>query len=70
MLVSRPSADAEERFLRLSDVEALVGFKSSKIYQLIQDGDFPAPLRLSERTVRWRLTAVRTWMNEQIARCA
>jgi predicted DNA-binding transcriptional regulator AlpA len=38
--------------LRLSQIEALVGFKKSKIYELIREGNFPAPLKIG-RSSRW-----------------
>ena len=41
-----------EILLRLPEVEAVVGVKKSKIYSLVQEGQFPAPVRLGPRSVR------------------
>lgn len=52
-----------EILLRLPEVEAVVGVKKSKIYSLVQEGQFPAPVRLGPRSVRWRLTDVQAWID-------
>ena len=51
-----------ESLLRLPQVEAVVGLKKSKIYSLLQAGQFPAPVRLGPRSVRWKGSAVRAWI--------
>ena len=52
-----------ESLLRLPQVEAVVGLKKSKIYSLLQAGQFPAPVRLGPRSVRWKGSAVRAWID-------
>ena len=52
-----------ESLLRLPEVEAVVGMKKSKIYSLLQEGQFPAPVRLGPRSVRRKASAVRTWID-------
>ena len=52
-----------ESLLRLRQVEAVVGLKKSKIYSLLQAGQFPAPVRLGPRSVRWKGSAVRAWID-------
>ena len=52
-----------ESLLRLPEVEAVVGMKKSKIYSLLQEGQFPAPVRLGPRSVRWKGSAVRAWID-------
>ncbi|GAB3630266.1 transcriptional regulator [Pandoraea terrae] len=44
-----------KRILRRPQVEALVGISRSSIYQRIQEGTFPAPVRLGPRAVGWRV---------------
>ena len=51
-----------ESLLRLPEVEAVVGLKNSKIYSLLQEGQFPAPVRLGPRSVRWKASAVSAWI--------
>lgn len=43
-----------KRILRRAQVEALTGISRSTIYQRIQQGTFPAPVRLGPRAVGWR----------------
>ena len=52
-----------ESLLRLPQVEAVVGLKKSKIYSLLQAGQVPAPVRLGPRSVRWKGSAVRAWID-------
>ena len=52
-----------ESLLRLPQVEAVVGMKKSKIYSLLQEGQFPAPVRLGPRSVRWKASAVSAWID-------
>ena len=52
-----------ESLLRLPEVEAVVGMKKSKIYSLLQEGQFPAPVRLGPRSVRWKASAVSAWID-------
>ena len=61
---ANPTAPAPaESLLRLPQVEAVVGLKKSKIYSLLQAGQFPAPVRLGPRSVRWKGSAVRAWID-------
>jgi len=47
--------------LRLKDVCRLVGLSRSSIYKRVADGTFPRPLRVSERSVRWRMQDLQEW---------
>jgi prophage regulatory protein len=66
--VARPDPPVEPRafhknaFLRLSEVCSLVAISRSTIYKRISDGSFPCPVRLSERSVRWRFEDVANWI--------
>lgn len=52
-----------ERLLRRQDVEGLVGLKHSALYRWMKTGDFPRPVRLGGRAVRWRLSDIEDWMD-------
>ena len=59
-----PTATAPaESLLRLPQVEAVVGLKKSKIYALVQEGQFPAPVKLGPRSVRWKASAILKWLD-------
>ena len=51
-----------ERLIRRPEVEELTGLKKSSIYQKAKDGTFPAPLKISQKAVAWRLGSILDWM--------
>lgn len=55
------------RILRLPAVETAVGFKKSKLYELIQEGQFPQPVRLGNKSVGWLADEVQAWINARAA---
>ncbi|MBW9105087.1 helix-turn-helix transcriptional regulator [Paraburkholderia phenoliruptrix] len=48
--------------LRRRQVEIEVGLKRSTIYQRIQEGTFPRPIRLGERAVGWRAADIERFL--------
>ena len=52
-----------EKLLRVPEVEDLTAMKKSKLYDLVKQGQFPAPVRIGPRAVRWRLSAVQEWIS-------
>lgn len=60
----------EERLIRLPEVKHLTGLGRSQLYALAARGEFPSPLKLSERCSAWRESAVRQWIAERIAQAA
>jgi len=50
------------RVIRRKEVEKLTGLGASSIYALMDKGEFPRPLQISERTVAWRLVEVEEWL--------
>lgn len=52
--------------LRRPQVEAITGLSRSTIYRLVTDGKFPAPIRLTVRSVAWPSDQIESWVN---ARC-
>lgn len=61
----QPLASTSDRLLKLPEVEALVGLKRASIYRFVQAKKFPAPVKLGERAVAWRLSAVDKWIEER-----
>lgn len=62
-----PKLAPGDRFLRLPEVEHLVGMKSSAIYQRVKSGDFPRPLRLAPRCSVFIESQVRQWMHDRVS---
>lgn len=58
----RPTPAEPERLLRRPAVENLTGLGRSRIYQMMQSGDFPRPVRLSTRCVGWRMSDLQAWI--------
>jgi prophage regulatory protein len=54
------------RVLRRKDVEAMTGLSRSSIYQGIQDGAFPRPIKLGPKAVGWVESEVTSWIEERI----
>lgn len=55
-----------DRFIRLPEVEALMGVKKSTIYDMLKKGEFIKPIRFSARAVVWPETAVLQFIQDRI----
>jgi prophage regulatory protein len=51
--------------LRIPDVEKAVGLKKSYIYEAMNRGEFPPPVRLGTRTVAWRSDDIEEWIDSR-----
>ncbi len=58
---SPPPQLREGSLLRLSDICQLFAVSHSSVYRWISDGAFPQPLRVSDKSVRWRAEDIRRW---------
>lgn len=58
-----------DRFMKIEDVEIMVGLKKSAIYDRIKAGSFPRQYLLGKAS-RWKESEVMAWMNEQVQRAA
>ena len=59
----------QNRFIRLPEVEGMVGLGKSAIYAKMKETPptFPKPIKLSRRAVAWSLASVQAWIAAQIA---
>lgn len=55
------------KYLRLPDVKAETGLGKTSIYQLIREGQFPKPVKISSRAVAWREGAIEAWKADRQA---
>lgn len=53
------------KLIRLPDVLSRVGLGRSKVYQLIKEGQFPAPVKIG-RSSLWLEQGVSAWINERL----
>ncbi|MGN6850084.1 MAG: helix-turn-helix transcriptional regulator [Sphingomicrobium sp.] len=54
--------DGNDRILRIKAVLDRTGLSRSTLYRKIQNGTFPAQVRISTRCAGWRESAVNAWM--------
>ena len=54
-----------DRLLRRPQVEEITGISHSSIYRLIQDGDFPRPVKVGSAAVRWRSSDITAWLESR-----
>ena len=54
-----------DRLLRRRQVEETTGMSRSSIYRLMQEGDFPPPVKVGIAGVRWRESDVTAWMESR-----
>ena len=53
------------RLLRREEVERRCGICRSTVYRLIDEEDFPAPVRIGSRAVRWRESDIDAWIRSR-----
>lgn len=50
-------------FVRQSQlIPHIIPFSSTTLWRKVKAGDFPAPVKLSQRVTAWRAEDVRAWM--------
>ena len=52
------------RLLNIREVLAITSMSRSNLYDKLATGDFPLPVRVGARAVRWRATHVQQWVDE------
>ena len=58
-------ATMQDRLLRIRQVEEITGLSRSSIYRLMQDGEFPRPVKVGPAAVRWRVSAITAWLESR-----
>ena len=54
-----------ERLLRRRQVEEITSMSRSSIYRLMQDGQFPRPVKVGCAAVRWRVSDIMRWLTSR-----
>jgi prophage regulatory protein len=65
----RQSDDPQTRDIQLwrrARVQEDTGLPTSSLYRLIQLGEFPRPIKLTQKTSAWRSDEVRAWIDARI----
>ena len=53
--------------LKRPRVQELTSLPVSTMYLYVSKGKFPAPVRLGERSVGWRLSDVQGWLDSRVS---
>ena len=54
-----------DRILRFPEIVARLGIKRRTIYDMIERGDFPAPIKLTPKVVGWRPEQIESWLESR-----
>jgi prophage regulatory protein len=57
----------QNTLIRRKEVEKATALSRSRLYALMGEGKFPAPVRLGRMSVAWVLADVEEWINARIA---
>ncbi len=60
-----PRPKQPERIYRLKDLTEITGLKKSAIYEAIQNGEFPAPVKLTSRASGWPASDIIDWLESR-----
>lgn len=52
-----------DHHLRRPAVEAVTGLSRSSIYDMMDKGEFPRPVRIGKRAVAWPESAISDWLS-------
>ena len=55
----------EDRFIRMNELAPMLGLARSTIYRGIKENTFPKQIKLTERTVVWRLSVINKWVEDK-----
>ena len=55
----------QDRLLRRRQVEEITGMSRSSIYKLMQNGEFPRPVKIGPTAVRWRASDITAWVESR-----
>ena len=56
-----------DHILRLPQVINTTGLPRSSLYAKIAEGEFPAPIKLGQRSVGWSAAEVEAWIDSRIS---
>jgi prophage regulatory protein len=55
----------DDTLLRIEALRAWIGWSRTKIYDSVNSGEFPAPLKLGPRCTRWRAGDIKVFLAEK-----
>ncbi len=60
------SRSPEVRFIRIKEVLAICGKSRSSVYEAMQKGEFPKPVKLGGRSSAWVKSEIEQWVQARI----
>ena len=63
---TRNSIPSDIRLMKMAAVIDHTGYGKSRIYELMNEGTFPRPLKMKKK-VLWRSDQIQTWIKDQIS---
>lgn len=54
----------EDRLLTRKEVEGRIRLGRSALYRMLRAGQFPLPVRIGPRAVRWKASEVESWLRD------
>jgi prophage regulatory protein len=58
--------DRTNQFLRMPQLKQKVALSRSQIYRLIQQGEFPKPIKLGDKIAVWVDSEINEWMTTKV----
>ena len=65
--MTTPTSLLNDKFVDMAFITQLTGLTDKWFYKLIQDGEFPKPIKLG-RSSRWLESEVEAWLQQRIAK--
>ena len=59
------AASCDSALMRMATTCALAGLRPTHVGALVKRGQFPRPVKLSAKVVRWKAGDVKKWLAEQ-----
>lgn len=53
------------QILRMREVIQRIGLSRSSIYKLMENNDFPKPMKLGSQAIGWRDTEIEAWISNR-----
>lgn len=67
MTLREMQPNEKNRLISRREVQAKTSYSASHIYAKMAKGEFPAPVRISERRIAWLESEIDQWIAELIA---
>ena len=55
------------RIIRTEDLTRRLGLSRATIFRNVKAGRFPAPIKISQRAIGWRIDEVEAWIAARVA---